>query len=137
MDGTLLQLAVYVVATFVAAVVAGVSGFAVALIAAAAWLHVLTPLQTAALIVAYAMLVQTYGAWKMRHAARWSRIWPFLAGGAPGTAIGAMVASLGQSCIRACRCRMLLCALCGLRPREAFDRADPRRPRGRHVRRLP
>lgn len=91
MDGTFLQLAVYVVATFVAAVVAGVSGFAFALIAAAAWLHVLTPLQTATLIVAYAMLVQSYGTWKMRHAARWSRIWPFLAGGAPGTAIGAVV----------------------------------------------
>ena len=43
MDGTFLQLAVFLAATFVAAVVVGVSGFAFALIAAAVWLHVLTP----------------------------------------------------------------------------------------------
>ena len=101
MDGTLLQLAVYVVATFVAAVVAGVSGFAFALIAAAAWLHVLTPLQTAALIVACAMLVQTYGAWKMSHAARCSP--------GPGWASSSTAGSITQPFA-------LSCCSCCLRP---------------------
>jgi uncharacterized membrane protein YfcA len=91
MDGSFLQLAVFLGATFVAAIVAGVSGFAFALIAAAAWLHVLTPLQTATLITGYAMIVQGYGAWKMRYATKWSRVWPFLAGGAPGVVIGVFV----------------------------------------------
>jgi uncharacterized membrane protein YfcA len=91
MDGTLLQIAVFLAATFAAALVAGVSGFAFALIAAAVWLHVLTPLQTATLTISYGMMVQGYGAWKLRHAMSWSRIWPFLLGGAPGVAIGVLV----------------------------------------------
>jgi uncharacterized membrane protein YfcA len=88
MDGSLIQLAVFLGATFVAAVVVGASGFAFALIAAAAWLHVLTPLQTATLTISYGMMVQSYNAWQLRHAVSWSRIWPFLVGGAPGVAIG-------------------------------------------------
>jgi uncharacterized membrane protein YfcA len=88
MDVTLLELAVYLAATFVASVVVGVSGFAFGLIAAAVWLHVLTPLQTATLIIAYGTIVQVYGTWKLRHAVSWPRIWPFLVGGAPGVAIG-------------------------------------------------
>jgi hypothetical protein len=91
MDGTIIQLAVFLAATFVAAIVVGVSGFAFALIAAAAWLHVLTPLQTATLTISYGMLVQSYGAWQLRHAVSWSRVWPFLVGGAPGVAIGVFV----------------------------------------------
>jgi len=88
MDGSVLQLVVFLSATFVASIVVGVSGFAFALIAAAAWLHVLTPLQTATLTITYGMMLQGYGAWKLRHAVNWSRIWPFLVGGAPGVAIG-------------------------------------------------
>lgn len=91
MDGSLFQLAVFLSATFVAAVVVGVSGFAFALIAAAVWLHVLTPLETATLTISYGMMVQSYGAWKLRHAVRWRRIWPFLLGGAIGVPIGVFV----------------------------------------------
>jgi len=91
MDGTLFQIVLFLGATFAAAVVAGVSGFAFALIAAAVWLHVLTPLQTATLTIGYGMIVQGYGAWKLRHALNWSRTWPFLLGGAPGVAIGALL----------------------------------------------
>jgi uncharacterized membrane protein YfcA len=91
MDGDVVQIAVFVGATFVAALVAGVSGFAFALIAAAVWLHVLTPLQTTTLIAGYGLLVQGYGAWRMRYATKWSRIWPFLAGGAPGVATGVAI----------------------------------------------
>jgi uncharacterized membrane protein YfcA len=72
-------------------VVAGVSGFAFALIAASVWLHVLTPIQTATLITGYAMIVQGYGAWKMRYATKWDRVWPFVIGGAPGVFVGVLV----------------------------------------------
>ncbi len=91
MDGTVLQITIFLSATFVAALVAGVTGFAFALIAAAAWLHVLTPLETATLTISYGVIVQGYGAWKLRRAFDWSRIWPFVLGGAPGAAIGALV----------------------------------------------
>jgi len=91
MDFSALQLAIYLAATFVAALVAGISGFAFALVAAAVWLHVLTPLQTVTLTVSYGILVQGYGAWKMRHAIRWERVWPFLVGGAFGIAGGILV----------------------------------------------
>jgi len=91
MEFDVLQSPVFLTATFVAAVVAGVSGFAFALIAAAVWLHVLNPIQVATLIAGYGLMVQGYGTWKLRHAIRWSRIWPFLVGGAPGVAVGVIV----------------------------------------------
>mgnify|MGYP001247386265 CR=1 FL=1 len=91
MDGSTIQIVVFLAATFVAAVVVGVSGFAFALIAAAVWLHVLTPVQTATLIIGYGVIVQSYGTWRMRHAISWSRIWPFLLGGAIGIPVGAYI----------------------------------------------
>jgi uncharacterized membrane protein YfcA len=91
MEGAVAQLGLYLAATFAASFVAGVSGFAFALIAAAVWLHIMTPLETATLTIGYGMLVQGFGAWKLRHALSWSRLWPFLLGGAPGVAIGVFV----------------------------------------------
>ena len=91
MDGSWVQIAVFLGATFAASFVAAISGFAFALISAAIWLHVLTPLQTVTLVISYAMIVQIYGAWRLRHAVRWARIWPFLAGGAPGVVLGAFI----------------------------------------------
>ena len=73
MDLTVFQLSLFLSATFAAALVAGVTGFAFALIAAAVWLHILTPLQTATLTICYGLIVQGYGFWKMRHAFNWER----------------------------------------------------------------
>jgi uncharacterized membrane protein YfcA len=91
MDVTAFQLSLFLGAAFAAAFVAGVSGFAFALIAAAVWLHILTPLETAALIIGYGLIVQGYGVWKLRHAFSWNRLWPFIIGGAPGVAAGVYV----------------------------------------------
>jgi hypothetical protein len=84
-------LALFLAATFVAALVAGLAGFAFGLIAAAIWLHILTPVQTAVLIPAYAILIQGYSTWKLRHALRPRRLGPFLLGGALGVPFGAEV----------------------------------------------
>ncbi len=78
MDGSILNLGLFLGATFAAALVAGLAGFAFGLIAAAIWLHILTPLQTATLIVGYGLIVQGYAVWKLRHALSWDRLWPFL-----------------------------------------------------------
>ncbi len=82
-------LALFVAATFAAALVAGLAGFAFGLVAAAIWLHILTPTQTAILIAANALLIQGYSTWKLRHALKGARLWPFLAGGALGVPLGA------------------------------------------------
>jgi len=91
MDGTILQFGIFLGATFAAALVAGLAGFAFGLVAAAIWLHLLTPLQTATLIVGYGLVVQGIAVWKSRHALNWSRLWPFLAGGALGVPAGAAI----------------------------------------------
>src|SRR4051812_46162706 len=84
-----LDLALFVGGTFAAALVAGLSGFAFGLIAAAVWLYVLTPLQVTTLIAVFGLVVQGYAVWKLRGALRFSRLWPFLLGGALGVPIGA------------------------------------------------
>jgi len=88
MDIGILNLAIFVTATFLAAFVTGISGFAFGLIAAGIWLHVITPVQTAVLIVAFGLLAQGTSVWKLRHALNWSRLWPFLLGGALGVPLG-------------------------------------------------
>jgi uncharacterized membrane protein YfcA len=91
MDGTVLDLAIYLAATFTAALVAGLAGFAFGLVAAAVWLHILPPLQTTTLIIAFGLVVQGISVWKLRHALRWSRLWPFLVGGAVGVPLGVAI----------------------------------------------
>lgn len=83
--------AVFFAGAFVAAFVTGLAGFAFGMVAAAIWLHVLTPVQATALIVAYAMLVQGYAVWKLRHAMNVGRLIPFIAGSAIGIPAGIVV----------------------------------------------
>jgi uncharacterized protein len=90
MDGITPQdLLVFSAATLAAALIAGLAGFAFGLVAAATWLHVLTPLQTTTLIVAFGLVVQGLSVWRLRRSLRFDRLWPFLAGGAVGVPIGA------------------------------------------------
>jgi uncharacterized protein len=83
--------ALFLTATFAAALVAGVAGFAFGLVAAAVWLHILTPLQTASLIIALGIVLQGYSVWKLRAALNWHRLWPFLLGAAIGVPIGVAI----------------------------------------------
>jgi uncharacterized membrane protein YfcA len=91
MDDLVLHHALFLLATFAGALVAGLAGFAFGLIAAAVWLHILPPLQTAALIIAFGLLVQGIAVWKLRHALSWSRLWPFLLGAAFGVPLGVAI----------------------------------------------
>jgi uncharacterized membrane protein YfcA len=93
MDGFSLDLVIFLIATFAGALVAGLSGFAFALVAASIWLYILTPLQTTTLIIAFGLIVQGYMVWKLRHALDWRKLWPFIAGAAIGVPAG--VAILG------------------------------------------
>lgn len=89
MDGAILGL--FLLSTFVGGIVTGLAGFAMGLVVSGVWLHILTPVQTAALIVGYGLLVQSYSIWKLRHALNWRVVAPFIAGGAVGVPIGAML----------------------------------------------
>lgn len=84
----LTDIVVFSIAVFTAAFVTGVAGFAFGLVAAAIWLHVLTPAQSAVLVTAYAIIVQGYAAWKLRRAIKWRRVLPLLIGGVIGIPLG-------------------------------------------------
>ena len=89
MDG--IALGLFLLATFLGGLVSGLAGFAMGLVVSAMWLHILTPMQTATLIVGYGLLTQSYAIWKLRHALRWRTLAPFVVGGAVGVPIGAML----------------------------------------------
>ena len=88
MDGIAIELPLFLLATFAGAFVAGLSGFAFGLVAASLWLYVLTPLQSASLIVGFGLLVQGYSVWKLRNAIDWRRLWPFMIGAVAGVPVG-------------------------------------------------
>src|SRR5712691_11089427 len=89
MDGMVLGF--FLLAAFLGAVTTGLAGFAMGLVVSGIWLHILTPIQTAALIVGYALLAQSYSIWKLRQAMSWRKVAPFIIGGAVGVPIGTML----------------------------------------------
>ena len=89
MDGS--HLLLFVLATFFGGFVSGFSGFAMGLVVSGIWLHLITPIQTAALIAGYGLLTQGYGIAKLRHALNWPNIWPLTLGTAIGIPIGVVL----------------------------------------------
>ena len=84
---------IFIAGGFTASAITALAGFAFGIIAAGPWLHVLTPSQTTALIVAYGLLVQGYTVWKLRAAIKIGRLSPFLLGGAIGSPLGVQLLS--------------------------------------------
>src|SRR5215467_7511661 len=83
-----IEIAIFLCGTFAAALVTALSGFAFAMVAAAIWLYALPPPQASALIAAYALLVQGYAVWKLRHLLNLHRLMPFIVGSALGIPVG-------------------------------------------------
>ena len=105
MDGHLLLL--FIFATFLGGFVSGFSGFAMGLVVSGIWLHIITPIQTAALIAGYGLLTQGYGIAKLRHELIWQSIWPLVMGTAIGIPIGVMLltsTSIPATCVSASAC---------------------------------
>jgi uncharacterized membrane protein YfcA len=87
----IIVLGLFLLATFLGAVVSGVAGFGMGVVFVGMWAHILTPIQTATLIVGYGLVTQSYGIWKLRRALSWRRLAPFIIGGAVGAPIGALL----------------------------------------------
>ena len=85
------HLAIFLIATFAGGVVAGLSGFAFGLVVSSIWLFILTPAQTASLIIGFGLIWQGYAVWKLRHAIDLRKLWPFVVGAAFGIPIGVSV----------------------------------------------
>jgi len=84
-----LSLAIFLAATFVGGVATGLAGFAFGLVVSGVWLHIITPVQTASLIIGYGVFVQSYGIWTLRHAFNWRHVIPLVIGVVIGAPIGA------------------------------------------------
>jgi uncharacterized protein len=91
MDGSLVDIAIFLLATFLGALISGVTGFAFGLVVASLWLHILSPIQTATLIIAFGLIVTGYAFIRLRHALDWRRLWPFVLGAAFGVPAGVAV----------------------------------------------
>ena len=90
-DIAALELAVFLAGVFAAAFVTALAGFAFGMVAAAILLYAITPFQAAALIAAYALLVQTHAAWKLRRSIKVWRLLPFILGTAAGIPAGIVI----------------------------------------------
>jgi uncharacterized membrane protein YfcA len=91
MNGSVLVL--FVVAAFAGGFVSGFSGFAMGLVVSGVWLHIITPVQTAALIAGYGLLTQGYGILKLRAKLNWQAISPLILGTTIGIPIGVLLLS--------------------------------------------
>jgi uncharacterized protein len=91
MDG--LVLSIFLLAAFLGGFASGLAGFAMGFVVSGIWLHIITPLQTTALIAGYGLLTQGYGVWKLRHSLNWRNLAPFVIGGTVGVPIGTMLLS--------------------------------------------
>jgi uncharacterized protein len=89
MDGMVLGL--FLLATFLGGLTSGLAGFAMGLVVSGIWLHIITPIQTATLIVGYGFLTQSYAIWKLRRSLSWRTVAPFIVGGTIGVPIGAVL----------------------------------------------
>lgn len=89
MDGLVLGL--FALAALTGGFVSGFSGFAMGLVVSGVWLHIITPMQTAALIAGYGLLTQGYGILKLRQALNWQNIWPLSLGTTIGIPIGVIL----------------------------------------------
>lgn len=84
-------LGLFLFAAFAGGFASGLAGFAMGFVVSGIWLHMITPLQTTALIVGYGLLTQGYGVWKLRRSLSIKSVAPFIVGGTMGVPIGTLL----------------------------------------------
>ena len=81
----------FLFAAFLGGFASGIAGFAMGFVVSGIWLHVITPVQTTALIAGFGLWTQGYGVWKLRRSMSWRNVAPFIIGGAIGVPVGAVL----------------------------------------------
>jgi len=94
MDGFVLFL--FLFGAFLGGFASGLAGFAMGFVVSGIWLHMITPIQTTALIVGYGLWTQGYGVWKLRNFVSVRKVAPFIIGGAVGVPIGTLLLTYAE-----------------------------------------
>jgi uncharacterized membrane protein YfcA len=55
------------------------------------WLHLISPIQTTALIAGYGLCTQGYGVWKLRRSLSWKNVAPFIIAGTTSIPVGTLL----------------------------------------------
>lgn len=98
---TLKTVAIVWLGGFLGGVASGAAGFAYGVVATAIWLHAISPLHAAMLVVSGGLIIQSSLVFKMRRTMDWPRLAPFLIAGLVGVPIGvALVVKADQSAMR-------------------------------------
>jgi len=91
LDMTATTVGLIVLGGFLGGIATGAAGFAYGVVASAIWLHVISPVHAALLVVTGGLVMQSGFVWGMRRQVELGRLWPFLIGGALGVPLGVVV----------------------------------------------
>lgn len=81
----------FLFATLVGGLISGLTGFAMGMVVASMWLHIISPLQTATLIFCFGFITLSHAIWTLRHALSWKTLAPYIYGGMVGAPLGVML----------------------------------------------
>ena len=84
-------IALVVLGGFLGGIASGAAGFAYGVVATSIWLHAISPIHAALLVVSGGLVNQCGLVWTMRRTLDVGRLWPFLLGGAVGIPLGVAV----------------------------------------------
>ena len=90
-DLTAQTIGLVVLGGFLGGVASGAAGFAYGVVATSIWLHAISPLHAALLVVVGGMVNQSGLVWTIRRTIDFPRLWPFLVGGALGVPLGVLL----------------------------------------------
>jgi uncharacterized membrane protein YfcA len=90
-DLTALTVALVVLGGFLGGMASGAAGFAYGVVASSVWLHVISPVHVALLVIGGGLINQAGLVWTIRRTIDLKRIWPFLIGGAIGIPLGVLL----------------------------------------------
>jgi len=90
-DLTAQTIGLVVLGGFLGGVASGAAGFAYGVVATSIWLHAISPLHAALLVVTGGMVNQGGLVWAIRRSIDLGRLWPFLVGGAVGVPLGVVL----------------------------------------------
>lgn len=90
-DLTVQTIGLVVLGGFLGGIASGAAGFAYGVVATSIWLHAISPVQAALLVVSGGLVIQIGLVWTMRRTLEFGRLWPFLVGGAVGIPLGVLL----------------------------------------------